>query len=322
LRLGQTQLVALPLHHSAFTALYHGLALDHRIVLMERFEATQFCTLIERQHVNVVRVVPAMMRLALASPAFSTCDLTSLEAVHQGGATCAPGVKRAWLEVIGAKKVYEGYSSQERIGAVWIRGDEWLDRQGSVGKPKNCEIRILGEDGAERPNGAIGEIYIRSAFSRQPEYLGDGPPLPERDGYFSLGDMGYLDADGYLYILDRRVDMINVGGTNVYPAEIERVLLEQPDVLDAAVVGIEHAILGRVPCAFIVPAVDSEPPRTVDLYHHCRARLALAKVPARYVICTALPRSENGKICRSALVDAWRQIVTPLPEARQREVEQ
>lgn len=304
LRLNQVQLVMLPLYHSGFTALYHGLALDHQIVLVERFEPGRFAPLVERHRVNVLRVVPTMMRMILAAPNARWHDLSSIEAVHQGGASCAVAVKREWLELIGAAKVHEGYSSQERIGAVWIRGDEWLKRPGSVGKPRNCEIRIVDETGSPVAPGVVGEIYIRSSFGRQPTYLGSGPPLPEHGGFLSLGDMGYLDEDGYLFIVDRRTDMINVGGIKVYPAEVESVLLERLDIADVAVVGIKHDTLGQVPCAFVVPTQGGEIPDQLELYHHCRERLAIAKVPAKYMFRSSLPRAENGKLQRGALRDS------------------
>jgi len=301
LRLNQVQLIVLPLHHSGFTAIYHGLALGHQVVLLEKFDANVFGPIVEQHRVNVVRLVPAMMRLILAAGASNQCDFSSIEAIHQGGASCAIATKRAWLSLIKPERVYEGYSSQERVGAIWIRGDEWLKKPGSVGQPKNCEVRILDEAGRAVAVGTVGEIYIRSSFSQQPQYLGLGDALPERDGFYSLGDVGRVDEDGYVYIVDRRSDVINVGGTKVYPAEVEQVLLARPDVLDVAVVGIVHTILGKVPCAVIVPNSQAAPPDAMELYRYCRQYLIAAKVPLKYCFRDCLPRTESGKLRRSAL---------------------
>src|SRR6202035_3758318 len=151
LRVGQVQLVVLPLHHAGFTSLYYGLALAHSIVLLEEFTGTLFFDAIERYRVNYVRLVPSYMRLALDAPQAATADLSSLEALNHGAAKCPASVKRRWIALLGPERVYEDYSSMERIGRTrWItliRGDEWLHHPGSVGRPRNCEVRIIGDDG-------------------------------------------------------------------------------------------------------------------------------------------------------------------------------
>lgn len=300
LREGQVQLVSVPMYHSGFTAVYHGLALDHEIVLAGAIDANLLWDCIERFRVEVFRVVPTMMRLLNATAAGR--DASSVRAVHQGGAACPIPDKRRFLEVFPPEVVYEGYSSQERIGAVWIRGDEWLRHPGSVGRPENCEVRILDQDGHQLPPGATGEIFMRAPFSRQPTYLGPGPQLPERDGFMSLGDLGWLDADGYLYVLDRRADAINVGGATVYPAEIEAALLAPGDLADAAVIGVSNRLLGEVPVALVVPNEPEAPPSVEALAARCRAALPAAAVPLDYRLVDSLPREANGKLRRSALV--------------------
>jgi bile acid-coenzyme A ligase len=234
MRLGQTQLLVLPLHHTGFHALYQGLALDHQVIMMQRFRPSLFPKLVQEHKVTYVRMVAAVMRMILDLPALRDYDLSSIETLHHGAGPCPEKVKRAWMELIGPERVYEIYANQERIGRTVIRGDEWLEHPGSVGRPTSCEVRVHDEHGRRLGAGEIGEVYMRTPGAGQPSYLGDGPRLPERDGFLSVGDLGYLDADGYLYLVERKSNVINVGGTNVYPAEIEAVLLDMPGVADAS----------------------------------------------------------------------------------------
>ncbi|MEV4758391.1 AMP-binding protein [Micromonospora sp. NPDC049559] len=301
MRFEQVQLVVLPMYHAGFSALYQGLALDHQIVLMERFVPRLFPRLVQEFGVNYVRIVPALMRMILDVPDLGDFDLSSIEGVHHGAGPCPEEVKRRWLALIGPERVYEDYASQERVGSVLIRGDEWLAHPGSVGRPTDCEIRILDEDGKELPVGETGEIYLRSAASRQPEYVGTGPALPERDGFLSIGDLGYLDAEGYLYLVDRKSNVINVGGANVYPAEVEDVLLRLASVADAAVVPRPHEYLGQVVHALVVPADAARPPTGAALAAHCRAHLSPTKVPMSYEIVASVARKSSGKIRRRDL---------------------
>lgn len=301
LDLDQVQLVLLPLHHAGFTKLYHGLALGHTIVLLPRFDPERVPALIERHRVNYFMLVPGMMRRLLEVPALRHADISSVTTVHQSSAGAPAELKRRWMQVFPPETLYEGYSSQERIGALWIRGHEWLAHPGSVGRPVDCEVRIYLADGAVAPPGVIGEVFLRSRSTRQPAYVGDGPPLPERDGFLSIGDAGYLDDDGYLHIVGRTSEMINVDGVKVYPAEVEEVLLAHPDVVDVAVVARPHAVLGQAVHAVVVPADPGRPPRPADLRRHCAAQLSLAKVPLSYEFRSEIPRTEAGKLNRGAL---------------------
>jgi bile acid-coenzyme A ligase len=302
MRFKQVQLVVLPMYHAGFSALYQGLALDHQVVVMERFVPRLFPRLVQEYGVSYVRIVPALMRMVLDLPDLGDFDLSSIEAVHHGAGPCTDEVKRRWLDLIGAERIYEDYASQERLGSVLIRGDEWLAHPGSVGRPTDCEIRILDEDGGEVVAGEVGEIYLRSTAARQPEYVGNGPALPERNGFFSIGDLGYLDAEGYLYLVDRKSNVLNVGGANVYPAEVEAVLLRLPSVADAAVVARPHEYLGQVAHAMVVPADAARPPGAAALAAHCREHLSPAKVPMSYEFVASVARKSSGKISRRDLV--------------------
>ncbi|MFI7503311.1 class I adenylate-forming enzyme family protein [Streptomyces sp. NPDC049687] len=293
---GQTQLVMLPMYHAGFTGLHHGLVLDHTIVLMERFVPRLFGELVEEFRVNCFRIVPTMMRLILQDPGIERRDLSSVVAVHQGAGACPESVKHAWLKIFRPEACFEDYSSVERLGLVTIRGDEWLRHPGSVGRPTDCEVRIVRPDGTPADPGEVGEIYLRSPTTRQPEYLGDGPQLRARGDFLTLGDLGRIDDEGYLYLVGRTADVINVGGANVYPAEIEAVLLEFPGVRDAAVIGRPHDYLGQSVHAVLALADPDDPPATWDLDGHCRRRLSLAKVPMSYEFTDDLGRTEAGKL--------------------------
>jgi bile acid-coenzyme A ligase len=301
LDVGQTQLAMVPLHHAGFTKLYHGLALDHTIVLMPTFRAEQVPGLIERHRVQYFVITPTMMRRVLAVPGLRQHDLTSVTTVHQSSAACPVDLQLAWFEVFAPETVYEGYSSQERIGAVWIRGDEWLAHQGSVGRPTGCVVRIYTAEGRIAAPGEVGEVFLKSPVTRQPTYLGGGPQLPERDGFLSLGDAGYLDTQGYLHIVGRVREMINVGGVKVYPTEVEGVLSGHSEVRDVAVVARAHDYLGQAVHAFVVPADLERPPSTVELTGYCLAGLSAAKVPLSYEFVPHLPRSDTGKLHRGKL---------------------
>ncbi|WBB60780.1 AMP-binding protein [Streptomyces sp. WMMC500] len=301
MRTGQVQLVSLPMYHGGFLETHNGLAMEHTVVVMERFSPTLFLRLVERHRVAFLVLVPTLMRAIASVPDVESFDLGSIEALYHGSGGCHESDKRRWLDLLSPERVYEDYGSIEDIGFLTIRGDEWLKHPGSVGRPSgDVTVRILDDDGAGVPAGTVGNVYVRSSRSTQPRYLGGGPPLAGRDGFLTVGDLGYLDEDGYLYLVDRRADMINVGGINVYPAEIEGVLAELPDVADVAVVGRPHDVLGAAVHAVVVPAAGSRP-REQDLDAHCRGRLVRTKVPVSYTFTDRLPRDAAGKLRRRDL---------------------
>ena len=301
---GQVQLVASPLYHTNGFAITHsGLFTDQRIVLMERFDSARAVDLIERHRVTVMTMAPTMLLRILRLPDIHERDLSSLRGVMQGAATCPHWVLRAWMDLIGPEKLYIAYGSTEGVGLCLISGTEWLTHPGSVGPGLNTEIRILSpDDGRELPPGEVGEVYLRQTVPG-PGYRYEGAdPLPRTpDGFSSLGDLGWLDADGYLYIADRRVDMIVTGGANVFPAEVEAALLEHPAVADAGVIGLPDDEWGRKVHA-VVEAVPGTTVDVADVDRHCRARLAAYKVPKSYEVVDALPRTEAGKLNRTALI--------------------
>ncbi|MGZ8476430.1 MAG: AMP-binding protein, partial [Candidatus Limnocylindria bacterium] len=236
----QTQLVSGPLYHNGpFMSCHIGLMGGHRVVVMDRFDAARVVELIQRHRVSWIYLVPTMMRRILDVPGVEDADLSSVAAMYHTAAHCPPDLKRAWLDLLAPERVYEGYGATEEVGLCAIRGDEWLEHPGSVGRPVDTEVKIVGADGAPCPPGEAGEVFMRRiSLSETYRYIGAEPAAMDDEGFTSVGDMGWVDEDGYLYPADRRVDLIITGGSNVYPAEVEAVLFEHDAVDDAVVIGL------------------------------------------------------------------------------------
>ncbi len=303
-RQGQTQLMAAPLYHnSPFLQAFTGLADDHTLVVMEKFDASRAAELIERQRVSYAYLPPILMRRLALLPDFWQRDFSSFEAMHSSAAVCPVWLKQTWIDKLGPEKVYEVYGSAEGIGATIIRGDEWLAHKGSVGRAAMSEIRILNEAGLALPPGEVGEIYMRRRDGTIPtfHYVGDASLKITEDGFASIGDLGWLDQDEYLYIADRRVDMIVSGGANVYPAEVEAALSEHSGLADVAVIGVPDEEWGRRVHAIIEPHDPASPPSIHELNAHVRERIASWKAPKTYEFVAQLPRNEAGKIRRTSL---------------------
>lgn len=306
---GQTQLLAGPLYHnSPHGWAFSGLFDDQLLIVMERFNDQLVVDLIERHRINFMFMSPTMMGRIARLPDITRRDFSSIQAIYHTSAPCPPWLKRFWIDLIGAEKLIEGYGSTEGIGAARIRGDEWLLHPGSVGRPHNTLLKILDPNGAVLPPGEIGEIYAKRTHDRLTyEYIGS-PPLPcTADGYASVGDLGWLDNDGYLYIADRRTDMIVTGGANVYPAEIEAALSEHPDIADLVVIGLPSDDWGRSIHVIIQPCNPQQPPSIEALNLYCRERLASYKVPKSYEFTDEIPRNQMGKIRRSEVTAAREQ---------------
>ncbi len=173
---------------------------------------------IERHKVNFGFLAPTMMQRIVRLPDVQERDFSSVEAFFHTAAPCPPWLKRAWIDLIGPEKLYEGFGATEAVGSCRIRGDEWLEHPGSLGRPVNCDLAILDEDWQPVPTGEVGEIFMRP-HSEKPtySYIGSDPARTTPDGFVSVGDMGWVDDEGYLFLADRRTDLIITGGANVYP---------------------------------------------------------------------------------------------------------
>ena len=304
MREGQNVFVPGPLYHNApycwsHWALFEG----STVVLMERFDAALALDLLERHRIGWTTLVPTMMLRMARVEGIERRDFAALDGLMHTAAPCPPWVKRRWIDLVGAEKVFEAFGATEAIGVTIIRGDEWLAHEGSVGRPAGCEVRILGEDGRELPNGEVGELHFRLASGEAPAYEYRGaPPAPTTpDGFVTVGDLGWVDDDGYLFPADRRTDLIISGGANIYPREVEAALTEHPDVRDVAVIGLPDDEWGKRVHAVILP-VDGASPPTAELDEHCRARLVSWKVPKSFELVRDFPRDEAGKIRRGTLV--------------------
>ncbi len=302
----QVVLVMAPMYHTnGFATLFSLLAGDHLVVL-QKFDAGRIVDLIEAHGVTTFTATTLMLQRIADLPDIEQRDLSSLVWFLQGAAVISPSLVQRWIDLVGAEKVYQSYGMTEGIGLCAIRGDEWLAHPGSVGRGfRGTEIEILDEDGNEVPAGEVGEIYMRSPSSGMFHYIG-GAPLPPRtvDGFSTGGDVGWLEPEGYLHIVDRRVDMIITGGANVFPAEVETALIDHPAIADVVVVGLKDDEWGRRVHA-IIEAVDHDrPPSDDDVRAFAKERLAAYKVPKSVEFVDAIPRTEATKVSRAALIDA------------------
>jgi bile acid-coenzyme A ligase len=226
-------------------------------------------------------------------------DLSSLRVVFHMAAPCPPWLKEAWIRWLGGDRILELYGGTEAQAITFITGDEWLAHRGSVGRVLLGEIRILDPDGRDLPAGEVGEIWMRRGPDAPPSYRYIGATARTRPGgWESLGDMGRFDEDGYLYLSDRETDMILVGGSNVYPAEVEAALDEHPSVASSCVIGLPDDEYGNAVHA-IVQAV--EPLTAAELDSFLAERLVKYKRPRTYEFVAMPLRGDDGKVRRSAL---------------------
>ncbi|MEI7715133.1 MAG: AMP-binding protein, partial [Mycobacterium sp.] len=218
----QTIMVPAPMYHTNGFATFSFLLAGDHLVILERFDAALVLDVIERFRVTNFTATPTMLARIAARPDVRERDLSSVVFVLQGAAVMPPALMHTWFELLSPERIVSAYGMTENLGLTALRGDEWLAHPGSVGRGfRETEIRILDANNRPLGPGEHGEIYLRAPMSSGSRYLGGAPPLPSTgDGFRSAGDIGYLDADGYLYIVDRRVDMIVTGGANVFPAEV------------------------------------------------------------------------------------------------------
>jgi long-chain acyl-CoA synthetase len=298
-----------PLYHTApngyglIAAREGGLA-----ILQPRFDAEQLLELIERYRITHLHMVPTMFvrLLRLPEAVRRRYDLSSLEWVAHGAAPCSVEVKLAMIDWWGPI-ITEYYGGTETGVVTFHTAEEALHKPGTVGRPfSGATVRIYGDDGWELSPCQIGEVYVW--LHGMPDFTYHGLPQKrreiERDGLVSVGDLGYLDQDGYLFLCDRKHHMVISGGVNIYPAEIEAALLAFPGVHDCAVFGIPHEEFGETLCAHIEP----EPGDTLDealIRAFLRERLAGFKVPRLIRFETNLPREDSGKIMKRKLRDPY-----------------
>jgi long-chain acyl-CoA synthetase len=298
---------AAPLAFSLTSPLTHGAG----VVLMERWDAAEALRLVEEHRITHTHMVPTMFHrlLSLPTDVRGGHDTSSLRSVLHGAAPCPVSVKRrliAWLGPI----VWEYYAATEGA-ACYVDSRTWLTRPGTVGKPADGQVRIGDETGSEVAPGTTGLVYIRAPKVGRFEYFRDPAKTAAsyRGDYFTLGDIGHVDEEGYLYLTDRSADVIISGGVNVYPTEVDAVLLDHPAVGDVAVIGEPDPEWGERVLAVVEPQPghDRSAALATELIEHCRAHLAAYKCPHRVDFVDELPRQDNGKIYRRTLRDRYRQ---------------
>jgi bile acid-coenzyme A ligase len=228
-------------------------------------------------------------------------DVSSLQVVWHLSAPCPPWLKEAWIDWLGAEKIFELYGGTEAQASTIISGTQWLAHRGSVGRPVTGEIKIVGTDGVELPAREVGEVYLRPSDPATKTYRYIGAQAKTLgDGWESLGDMGWVDEDGFLYLTDRETDMVLVGGSNVYPAEVEAALDEHPRVRSSCVIGLPDDDLGNRVHA-IVQTDDGTAVELDELRSFLGERLVRYKVPRSFEFVTEPIRDDAGKVRRSAL---------------------
>ena len=302
---GCRTLMPAPLYHSAPSLITQtSLRLAERLVVMPRFDAEETLRLIELHRIDLAYMVPTMYvrMLKLPEEVRSRYDLSSLRFIASTGSPCPPDVKRAMIDWLGPK-IYETYAASETGLITIMSSEEALERPGSAGRPAGeATIRIVSEEGRPCPTGEIGLIYMKQPAYADFTYVGneEARRAAEKDGLVTLGDMGYLDPQGYLFICDRASDMVISGGVNIYPAEAEHALMGCPGVLDCAVFGVPDEEMGERLMVAILP----EPGAVVDaaaVEQWLRPRIAGYKIPRDVTLVTEFPRDDNGKVAKRKL---------------------
>jgi long-chain acyl-CoA synthetase len=306
-------LLACPWYHTApMVMVAPSMHRGHSVAILDRFDAEGMLQSIQRHKVTITHLVPTQFvrLLALPDEVKQRYDVSSLRHVIHGAAPCAPDVKRRMIEWFGPV-LDEYYASTEGVGGTIIFSDEWLRKPGSVGKSRNnTRIVIMDDDGNILPPNQVGTIYS-TTIGREPfEYYKDPEKTAKsrRGEYRTVGDVGYLDEDGYLFLSDRKSDMIISGGVNIYPAEIESAMISHPRIADVAVFGVPNPEWGEEVKAVVElqpGAVNDADAIRADILNFLSGRIARYKLPKTIDFMDALPRDPNGKLYKRRLRDPY-----------------
>lgn len=305
----EIHLAGAPLYHAAPGSLStYALNLGHTVVIAERPSPERLLRLIDQYRVSVTFTVPTVLHRLLRLPSHvrTKYDTSSLRSVVHAGAPCPVEVKRQAILWLGPV-ISEFYGATEGA-ATALTASEWLTKPGSVGHPlSGVQVRILNDAGEPLPAGEVGHVYFTPPAPFEYLKAEKKTVAAMRDGFFTAGDMGHLDDDGWLFLADRRADLILSGGVNIYPAEIEAALITHPAVADVAVIGVPDDEWGQRAVAVVQTEPATEPGDQLAqlLLTHCRSVLAGYKVPRRFEFTSKLPRSEAGKLLRRELRAAY-----------------
>jgi long-chain acyl-CoA synthetase len=312
-------LVTGPLYHAAPLAFALGLPLacGTTVVLMDGWDAAGTLRLVEEHGVTNTHMVPTMFHRLLSLPddVRSRRDLSSLRLIWHGAAPCPVPVKQAMMNWLGPI-VWEYYGATEGLTTV-VSPQEWLARPGTVGLPESGQIEIRHDDGQPSPAGEPGTIFIKAPDDGRFRYHGDDGKTAKayRGDYYTLGDIGYVDTDGWLFLTDRSADLIISGGANIYPAEVEGALLQHPAVGDAAVIGLPNEEWGEEVKAVIElrEGHAPSPELAAELVAFTRQHIATYKCPRSVDFVEQLPRADTGKLYKRQLRDRYRAAVSTAP---------
>jgi long-chain acyl-CoA synthetase len=310
---GNVHLLTGPLYHAAplLFSMNAPLFAGVPVVVMPAWDPEEALRLIERHRVTHTHMVPTMFHQLLALPddVRARYDVSSLHNVLHGAAPCPVGVKQRLIEWLGPV-VNEYYAATEGLG-TWVDARTWLQKPGTVGKPvPSDQVVVADEEANPLPPGEVGLVWFKA--SEVPfEYYKDRSKTESsyREHHFTLGDMGFVDDDGFLFLTDRSANLIISGGVNIYPAEVDAVLLDHPGVADAAVIGVPNSEWGEEVLAVVELRAGAEQGRELadELVDFCRDRLAHYKCPRRVEFVDQLPRQDNGKIYKRVLRDRYRE---------------
>lgn len=305
---GDTMINPGPLYHNApFAISCRCLFSGGHVVEMGRFDPLRALQQIERYQVNWVNFVPTMMHRIWRLPPEQrlSFDISSLRVVWHMASVCPQWLKQAWIDWLGPDRIFEMYGGTEMFGATVITGREWLSHKGSVGKVlPGFQMRVLDEQRNDCAPGQIGEVFFLPDAGRNSTYEYIGAEAKVAGDWESYGDLGYLDGEGYLYIVDRRTDMIVSGGANVFPAEVESALDQHPDVQSSIVVGLPDSDLGQRVHAIVQRTADARERTDADTLRTFLAdRLARYKIPRTFEFTLENLRDDAGKARRSKLRD-------------------
>jgi long-chain acyl-CoA synthetase len=311
---GQMNLCTGPYYHGGplTFSLMMPLAQGVGIVIMEKWDAEEALRLIEQHRITHTHMVPTMFHRLLRLPEEirTAADVSSMQYILHGAAPCPVASKRGMMDWFGPI-LWEYFAATEGSGAS-CSPEQWLCKPGTVGLPPSADhVRILDDTGQPCAPGTIGDIYLKGEGELDFAYLNDAEKTAKarKESHFTIGDIGYLDEDGFLFITDRNASVIISGGVNIYPAEVEATLLEHGAVKDAAVIGIANDEWGEEVKAVVqlpeLPA--SEVTLEQELIAFCRERIARFKCPRSIDFVTELPRDDNGKLYRRKVLDAYRE---------------